>query len=46
MDLIHGYNGFQFILGKSSQHKIIRTGDISKLSFPQIWEILDERGFT
>ena len=31
---------------KSSQHKIIRTGDINKLKFPQIWEILGEKGVT
>ena len=31
---------------KSSQHKIIRTGDINKLKFPQIWEILGDKGFT
>ena len=31
---------------KSSEHKIIRTGDINKLKFPQIWEILGDKGLT
>tara|TARA_Y100000589_G_C27163445_1_gene633774 strand:- start:259 stop:1536 length:1278 start_codon:yes stop_codon:yes gene_type:complete len=31
---------------KSSNHRIIRIGDIKKLKFPQIWEILGDKGFT
>ena len=31
---------------KSSKHKIIRTGDIKKLKFPQIWEILGDKGIS